>query len=73
MVITGLTRNQVIPHGTEGSNPSLSALYKQKTAQVPTIRYCAVFVFLDVWGSLSLQLIADDIILNLMHNLEKWY
>ena len=25
MVITGLTRNQVIPNGTEGSNPSLSA------------------------------------------------
>ena len=26
MVITGLTRNQVIPNGTEGSNPSLSAI-----------------------------------------------
>lgn len=25
MVITGLTRNQVIPNGTEGSNPSHSA------------------------------------------------
>ena len=25
VVITGLTRNQVIPNGTEGSNPSLSA------------------------------------------------
>ena len=28
MVITGLTRNQVIPNGTEGSNPSLSAKNK---------------------------------------------
>ena len=25
VVITGLTRNQVIPYGTEGSNPSRSA------------------------------------------------
>ena len=28
VVITGLTRNQVIPNGTEGSNPSLSAKNK---------------------------------------------
>ena len=30
VVITGLTRNQVIPNGTEGSNPSLSAILTKR-------------------------------------------
>ena len=38
MVITGLTRNQVIPNGTEGSNPSLSA-NKQDIAKAMSCFY----------------------------------
>ncbi len=34
MVITGLTRNQVIPHGTEGSNPSLSASHQHRIISI---------------------------------------
>ena len=38
VVITGLTRNQVIPNGTEGSNPSLSA-NKQDIAKAMSCFY----------------------------------
>lgn len=42
MVITGLTRNQVIPNGTEGSNPSLSA---RKLSLQAVFAVCRLFLF----------------------------
>ena len=49
VVITGLTRNQVIPHGTEGSNPSLSAKKSSRQAGFPDFSFlsphfsCSIF------------------------------
>ena len=64
MVITGLTRNQVIPNGTEGSNPSLSA--KNKGYSVCYILY--FFVDKTARDSNPYNLLQDGVLSKEVYN-----
>ena len=65
MVITGLTRNQVIPNGTEGSNPSLSA--KNKGYSVCYTLY--FFVDKTARDSNPYNLLQDEVLSKEVYNL----
>lgn len=56
MVITGLTRNQVIPNGTEGSNPSLSAI------KAGYSKSCILFCFKIKRDSNPYNLLQDEVL-----------
>lgn len=66
MVITGLTRNQVIPNGTEGSNPSLSA--KNKGYSVCYTLY--FFVDKTARDSNPYNLLQDEVLSKEVYNIK---
>ena len=62
MVITGLTRNQVIPNGTEGSNPSLSA------KKAGYSKSCILFCFKIKRDSNPYNLLQDEVLSKEVYN-----
>ena len=62
MVITGLTRNQVIPNGTEGSNPSLSAI------KAGYSKSCILFSFKLKRDSNPYNLLQDEVLSKEVYN-----